>query len=172
MTVTQRDMPPDCVFSRDLTTIYYWDSFEACLSRPELNMTEIYLGIFSRLPEWAKWLLVARNKIVSVLGIKGPTSAQLNDTGLKETYVVGERIALFTLYSQDDNEIVAGGDDKHLEFKVSVLRVNEGGMSKVVLTTVVNPHNLFGKAYLFVVVPFHKFGVKTLMSRAVAARRV
>ena len=124
------------------------------------------------MPGWAKWLLVLRNKIVSVFGLKGPTLEQLNDVGLKGRYVIGEQIALFTLLSQDVNEIVAGGDDKHLEFKVSVLRVNDGGVRKVVVTTIVKPHNFFGKAYLFFILPFHRFGMKTLMSNAVAAGRV
>ena len=165
-------MPPDCDFSCDRAKFYYWDSFEACLRDPDLTMTQIYIGIFSHMPGWAKWLLVLRNKIVSVFGIKGPTLEQLNDVGLKGRYVIGEKIALFTLLSQDENEIVAGGDDKHLEFKVSVLRVNDGGVRKVVVTTVVKPHNFFGKAYLFFILPFHRFGVKTLMSNAVAAGRV
>jgi hypothetical protein len=33
-------------------------------------------------------------------------------------------------------------------------------------------HNLFGKIYLFFVVPFHRYGVKTLLRNAVAAGRL
>lgn len=165
-------MPASCTFSRELAKFYYWDSFEACLSRAELRMPDIYLGIFAHLPGWMNWLLILRTKIVSVFGIKGPTSAQLNNVEIKEKYVVGEKIALFTLFSQDENEIVTGGDDKHLEFRVSVLKLNEDGVSKVVLTTVVAPHNFFGKAYLFFILPFHKFGVKAIMLNAVAAKRI
>ena len=170
--VTQCSMPANCAFSRERTKFYYWDSFEACLNRPELSMSDIYLGILAHPPGWLKWLLVARTKIVSILGIKGPTSAQLNSIEIKKRYVVGEKMALFTLISQDHNEIVAGGDDKHLEFRVSVLKLSEGGVTKIVLTTVVTPHNFFGKAYLFFIVPFHKLGVKTIMSNAVAAKRI
>ena len=165
-------MPASCAFNPDLAKVYYWDSFEACLSRAGLSMSDIYLGIFAYLPRWMNWMLLLRTKIVSVFGIKGPTSAQLNSVEVKKSYVVGEKIALFTLFSQNDNEIVAGGDDKHLDFRVSVLRLIEDGVSKVVLTTVVNPHNLFGKTYLFFILPFHKFGVKAIMSNAVAAGRI
>ena len=59
-----------------------------------------------------------------------------------------------------------------MDFRVSVLRVNKGDVSKVVLTTIVSPHNFFGKAYLLLIVPFHKFGVKTIMANAVAAKRI
>jgi len=171
-TVLQCEMPPQCAFYPDKATVYYWDAFETSLTQANLSMTRIYLGIFSHLPFWGKWLLVIRNKIVSVFGITGPSSAQLNDVGLKERYTVGEPIALFTLLSQNESEIVAGGKQKHLDFKVSLLRITEDGVSKIIVTTIVSPHNIFGKMYLFVILPFHRIGVKTLMARAVAAGRV
>ena len=40
--VTQCSMPANCAFSRERTKFYYWDSFEACLNRPELSMSDIY----------------------------------------------------------------------------------------------------------------------------------
>ena len=74
MEVTQCDMPQGCAFSRDRDTYYYWDCFETSLSQPDLSAQEIYLGIFSHFPQWGKWLLLLRNKIVSVFGIRGPTT--------------------------------------------------------------------------------------------------
>jgi hypothetical protein len=172
MKAARRKMPSNCAFSGDFGKFYYWDSFEAPLRRTELSMPEIYMAIFAHHPRLFKWLLVIRGKIVSVFGIKGATFAQLDNLEIKKTYAVGEKIARFTLFAQGENEIVAGGDDKHLDFRVSVLRVNEGGADKVVLTTVVSPHNFFGKAYLFFILPFHRVGVRTIMSNAVAAGRV
>jgi hypothetical protein len=175
---TRCEVPLRCAFSRDLGKYYYWDSFEAPLSRPELRMQEIYLGIFAHRTNlrgslwWIKWLLILRGKIVSVFGLKGASAAQFNNVEIKKDYAVGEKIALFTLFSQDENEIVTGGDDKHLDFRVSVLKLSERGMNKVVLTTVVKPHNLFGKAYLFLILPFHRCGVKAILSNAVAAHRI
>jgi hypothetical protein len=171
-TVRKCSMPASCTFSRGPAKFYYWDAYEACLSRTELTMPDIYLGIFAHRPGWMNRLLALRTKIVSVFGLKGPTSAQLRNSNIKESYVVGEKMALFTLFSLEDNEIIAGGDDRHLDFRVSVSRLREGGVSRVVLTTVVTPHNFFGKAYLFLILPFHKFGVKAIMSNAVAAKRI
>lgn len=172
MAVTRCDMPRSCTFSGDRDTYYYWDCFETSLGRPDLSAQEIYLEIFSHFPQWAKSLLLLRNKIVSTFGIRGPTSAELDGLKVKQSYVAGDKIALFTLFSQSVDELVAGGDDKHLAFKVSVLKVAEPEATKVVLTTIVSPHNLFGRVYLFLILPFHKFGVKTLMRNAVAAGRI
>jgi hypothetical protein len=172
LNVRARDIPTGSVFSSDLAKFYWRDAFEARLTRTELSMHELYLGIFVPPPRWLKLLLIIRTKAVSVFGIKGPTAKQLESVERKESYAVGDKIGLFTLFSQDEDEITTGGDDKHLEFRVSVMKVNEGGADKVVLTTLVNPHNLWGKVYLFLIMPFHKLAVRTLMANAVMANRV
>ncbi len=170
--VIECDMPQGCTFSRDRDTYYYWDCFETSLGRSNLCAQEIYLGIFSHYPQWGKWLLLLRNKIVSVFGIGGPTSAEIDGLKENQNYLVGDKIGLFTLFSQSADELIAGGNDKHLAFKVSVLKVAELGATKVVLTTIVSPHNLFGRVYLFLVLPFHEIFVKTLMRNAVVAGRI
>jgi hypothetical protein len=38
-------------------------------------------------------------------------------------------------------------------FRVSVRKLTEHGAGRVVLSTVVSPHNLFGRIYLFVILP-------------------
>ena len=58
------------------------------------------------------------------------------------------------------------------DFRVSVLRVIASGADSVVLTTVVDVHNLIGKIYVFFIMPFHRFFVKTILSNAVAANRM
>ena len=168
MKVAERSNPP----RPELQRFYYWDSFEAPLSRTDLGIEQIYLGIFAHHPRWAKFLLLARTRIVSVFGLKGPTAADFNHVETKSRYAVGDKIARFTLFALSEAEIVTGGNDKHLDFRVLVSRVHEDGVDKVVLSTVVSPHNFFGKAYLFLILPFHKFGVKTIMSNAAAAGRV
>jgi len=168
MKVTERSIP----LRPELGRFYYWDSFEAPLSRTDLDMDQIYLGIFSHYPWWAKWLLLTRTRIVSLFGLRGPSAADFDRVETGSGYAVGDKIARFTLFALSEAEIVTGGDDKHLNFRVLVARVHEDGRDKLVLSTVVSPHNFFGKAYLFLILPFHKFGVKTILSNAVAAGRV
>lgn len=170
--IKERSTPPCSVLGREWSASYYADSWEAVLTRTALPVHELYLGIFDHHPWWAKWLLVIRTKIVSVFGLKGPAFADFKRTTIKDSYAVGEKIGRFTLLFQTDNELIAGGNDKHLEFRVSVLKMREDGMNKVVLSTIVNPHNLFGKVYLFFILPFHRFGVKMILANAVAAKRV
>jgi hypothetical protein len=49
------------------------------------------------------------------------------------------------LFSQRSTEIVTGGDDKHLDFRVSVRKLDAQGASRVALSTVVSPHNALGR---------------------------
>jgi hypothetical protein len=67
---------------------------------------------------------------------------------------------------------VTGRDDKHLDFRVSVIQVTEKGAPKVVVSTLIFAHNLFGKVYLLFVLPLHKLGIRRLLSRAVAHGRI
>jgi hypothetical protein len=53
-----------------------------------------------------------------------------------------------------------------------VLRVIDDGAESVVVSTICSVHNLAGKIYLFFIVPFHRTGVRSLLSHAVAAKRL
>ena len=172
MTVTRRSTPPASAFLPDLADAYHWDSYEAPLRRDDLAMHEIYLALFAHHPPWARRLLALRNRIVVPLGLRASTATQVENDEPKSAFVVGEKIAHFTLLGQNDTEIVTGGDDKHLDFRVSVRKSIEGGASRVALSTAVMPHNFFGKAYLHTILPFHRLGVRMLLSNAVKAGRI
>lgn len=173
MIVTRRRTPSASAFLGDLRTFHHWDSYEAPLERSDLAMHEIYLALFAHHPWWAKQLLILRGRIVAFFGLKATTAADLDTIEIKPSYAIGEKIARFTLFAQNETEIVTGGNDRHLDFRVSVKKLSEErGVCRVVLSTVVSPHNFFGKAYLRVILPFHRFGVRMLLSNAVSSGRI
>ena len=168
MKVIRREAAPPSAFLHDLGTAYYWDSFEAPLRRTDLAMHELYLALFAHHPRWARRLLILRGWIVAPFGLKASTAVDFEGIESKPSYRVGEKIARFTLFGQNDTEIVTGGDDKHLDFRVSVQKLTD----RVVLSTAVMPHNLFGKSYLLLILPFHRLGVRMILANAVKAGRV
>lgn len=91
------------------------------------------------LPGWARGLLRLRNALVAPLGLK--TEA---DPGI-------ESVGLFPIRKDDGREFVIGLDDRHLDFRIVVLR--DGG--RLYMSTWVHPHNIWGRAYLRLVMPFH-----------------
>ncbi len=170
MEVTRRRSSPPSAFLGDLSRFYHWDSYEAPLRRDGLAMHEIYLALFAHHPRGFRQLLLLRDRIVAPFGLR-PSGAGA-PLEIKPAYAVGEKIARFKLFGQNDSEIVTGGDDKHLDFRVSLRKVTEGAAARVALTTVVSPHNLFGKTYLAAIMPFHRLGIRMLLTNAVAAGRI
>jgi hypothetical protein len=173
MKVVECDVPSASMLSRELINCaYFRDSFRASLSRPELGITDIFLAIFAHHPPWMKLLLIVRNWAASLAGLRAPTAFEILHPAIKGRYVVGEKIGVWPIFSLSEEEVVAGRDNSHLDFRVSVLKLADGEGSSVVVSTVCAIHTLSGKLYLFFVAPFHRYGVQKLMANALAARRL
>ncbi len=110
------------------------------------------LHVFDHTPAWVTSLLTLRNRIVRVFGLVHQPPAEISAIGM------------FPVIGQTADRVVLGFDDKHLDFRIVInLRRAENA---VLLTTLVQPHNVFGKLYLTVVKPFHRLIVPTMLSRA------
>jgi Protein of unknown function (DUF2867) len=167
-----RDFPLSSRLAARLADASYHDSYEAPLARPHLKMHEIYVALLGHLPWWARALIILRNAVVAPFGLHAESMAGVWRPALKDRYQPGDKIVRFRLYEQDEREIVAGRDDRHLDFRVSVLRVREAGIEKVILSTLVVTHNAFGRLYLRLVRPFHRYGLRRLIAQAVAQERI
>lgn len=170
--MTVCDFPADSRLSSQLDKAYYHDSYEALLRRSDLKIHEVYVAILGHLPWWARTLIIVRNNIVSPFGLHAEPAAGVWQPSLKDSYLPGDKIVRFNLYAQDENEIIAGLDDKHLDFRVSVMKVREHETQKVVVSTIIFVHNNFGRAYLWFILPFHKRGLRHLLAQAVAHHRI
>ena len=119
--------------------------------------------VFSHQPAWIIALTKIRDAIVVGFGLK--TSGRLASLPDAKT----DRISFFKVYSRSEAEIVVGEDDKHLDFRVSLLcsrrDVSQTGHT-LTLSTVVHCHNLLGRTYLWVIAPFHRLIVKATLRRA------
>lgn len=167
------DLPPASRLRQNLPGFTYLDSFAVAETQHTQPIAAAYLGALGHLPLWFKHLLVLRTRLVAPFGLWGPTLPDLNHVEpLRANYAVGEKILRWTIYNLREDEIITGLDDKHLNFRVSVMRDCESTPPRIVLSTAVKTHNAFGKAYLATIKPFHRFGVKTLLNNAVAAARL
>lgn len=122
--------------------------------------------IVAHQPSWIGTLTHIRDLIVARFGLK--TARQLatlaGDTRAR-------RIGIFKIYSAGDTEIVLGEDDKHLDFRVSLLcfgaATPESG-AELTVSTVVHCHNALGRAYIAVIAPFHRRVILASLRRAAA----
>ena len=173
MNVIECDVPPTSMLSREfIERAYFRDAYRAPLSRRELSIVDVFFGIFAHRPLWMKLLLIVRNKVASLAGLDAPAASEILHVEIKDRYVVGEKIGVWPIFSLTEDEVVAGRNNKHMDFRLSVLKVFDGDSASVFVSTICTVHNLTGKVYLFFVVPFHRYGVKKLIANALAARRL
>ncbi len=98
--------------------------------------------LFADLPLWFRTLLAIRDKIVTLFGVKSTHDLEAR-----------EHIAFFPVLSRSADEIVLGVDDRHLDFRASVLLRRTD--NRLAITTAVRCHNLLGRLYLAAILPFH-----------------
>lgn len=113
-----------------------------------------------------------RNWLASRFGLEAPTTAEIMQPQVKASHSVGEKIGPWPIFHITETELIAGRNNKHLGFRLSVLQEASGKGPSAVVSIVCTTHNTFGKVYLLLVIPFHKWGVQRLISRALAQGRL
>jgi hypothetical protein len=90
----------------------------------------------------------------------------------RDRYFIGEKIGPWPIFLLSSDELVAGRDNKHMDFRLSIMKVHDGARPSVVVSTLCMVHNKLGKYYLSSIIPIHKFGLPRLMANALAAQRL
>lgn len=144
-------------------SVHLADAYTIALpARASRDPEELARFMFTHQPDWISQLMRVRDTIVAWFGLK--TGKQLATLA---GHAQAERIGIFKIYSTRDNEVILGEDDKHLDFRVSVLCSDApGGSGRLTVSTVVHCHNLLGRIYLLVIAPFHRLVVKASLRRA------
>jgi len=151
---------------------FYRDSYRAPLSRAGAEPTDLFFAIFGNRPRWMKWLMILRNGVVSLFGLEAASVAEIMAPQRRARYSVGDKIEAWPIYSLTENELVVGRDNKHLDFRLSILRTPGSPREIVTVSTACVVHNLFGRAYLLFILPFHKRGVQFLIRSAAQSGRL
>lgn len=109
--------------------------------------------IITDFPGWARGLLHVRGVLTAPFGLdnKGPE--------------VANKVGIFPVESETADELIAGFDDKHLNFRVSVM--SHAGLLS--LATWVAPHNFGGRIYLAAIMPFHVAIARNALIRVACA---
>ncbi|MCV2351216.1 DUF2867 domain-containing protein [Paucibacter sp. Y2R2-4] len=151
---------------------FFRDSYRTPLTHPQASVVEIFFAVFAHLPLWMKSALLVRNCLASACGLEVPRSAEILSPEVKANYRVGDKIGPWPIFALSPSELVAGRNNKHLDFRLSVLKEAQGETINLVISTVCTTHNTLGKLYLLLIIPFHKWGVQRLMSSAARAGRL
>jgi Protein of unknown function (DUF2867) len=173
MSIIECEVPALSMLDRRLIEgAFFHDAYRAPLSRPRAGVVEVFFAIFAHHPAWMKTVLVLRNWLASCFGLEVSTTAEIMRPQMKTRYNVGEKIGAWPIFYLSEIEVIAGRNNKHLDFRLSVLKEASGVSSTAVVSTICTTHDVFGKVYLVLVIPFHKWGVQRLMSQALAQGRL
>jgi hypothetical protein len=148
--VTDAAIPSDSLVARALDRIDYSDAYAAPLPSGVSSAVELARAIFSRpAPMWVRILFAIRNAGARVVGLR---AAPRPDS----------IVPIGNIYQTRDDEVLFGLDDKHLDYRASILV--RGGRG--IFATTVKMHGLLGRIYFAMVRPFHGRIVRNLLARA------
>lgn len=173
MSIVECDIPAGSALDRAMVEACdFRDSYRVPLKHPQRHMAQIFFAVFGHTPLWMKAMLVLRNALARLAGLEVPEVAEIMRPEMRSSYRIGDKIGPWPVFFVSDDEIVAGRDNKHMDFRLSVLKATDAGAAHIVVSTVCSVHNLFGRIYLSMIVPFHRVGVRRLLARALAAGRL
>ncbi|WP_213735616.1 DUF2867 domain-containing protein [Bradyrhizobium sp. dw_411] len=150
---------PDVTTGELLAGAQFSDAFSVLIEDTALDARRAAEKMLGRSPRWIERLLAVRNFLITPFGLKKPVPGRNGAT---------DTIGIFPVLSETPGRLVAGLNDRHLDFRVVVDVATSGRGRRVTATTIVLTHNLLGRVYLAVIMPFHRLVVRALL-RQVAA---
>ena len=170
MEIKQVQLPQNSLAKSSFDTIDYFDAYQ-CKFTTKQNITvdDFIRAFFTSTPKWVKYLFNFRNKIGKIFGLKTPLDKQ-DKKNVKRilSYEAGQKVGLFNIYERTHNEVLLGEDDKHLDFRASLLLARfPSGNCRFTISTTVKFHNWQGRLYFLPIKPFHKLVVKAMIKSTV-----
>ena len=135
------------------------DAFSLELDGRTLDARQATERMVGRAPRWIGVLTTLRNILVTPFGLK--TSGAGANTPR-------DMIGIFPVVSQTPERLIAGFNDRHLDFRVVVDVSTQGAGQQVIATTLVRTHNWLGRTYLAIILPFHRLVVRAMLRQVPA----
>ncbi|MEN0002293.1 MAG: DUF2867 domain-containing protein [Pseudomonadota bacterium] len=130
------------------------DAWQVITPKPFSNSRAAAEAIVSSFPRWTYAALALRQLLVAPFGLKGGASQSAST----------DSVGIFPVTQQTRDRLVAGFDDKHLDFRIVVDLDQAGGGQAVTLTTVIRRHNRLGRTYLALIMPFHRAIIRSTLT--------
>ncbi len=113
-------------------------------------------------PQWVDSLFKLRDILVKPFGIQGGNEGSRQE--LEKCIRAGGTYKFMSIAAKSDEETILYANDKHLAMYLSIKieELNESD-KQVTVSTLVKFHNLLGRAYFFIIYPFHCIIVKTML---------
>ena len=153
-------IPESSIILNNFGKVNYFDVYK--VTTEKVGTVDTLINKLFSTPTWVDFLMKTRDRIVNVFGLKSNKGKSI-----KLYYPVGSKAAFFTVVDRNENEIVMAEDDKHLNFRTSVLVDKTTVQTTIYLTTIVHFNNIFERLYFLPVKPFHRLIVKSLLRQII-----
>lgn len=157
--MTVADVTPQIDPATLLAGAQFMDAYRLEVDGGNLDARQAAERMMTRAPRWVDALLTLRNLMVAPFGLK---------TSGEDRRAPRDIIGIFPVVSETPERLVAGFNDRHLDFRVVVDVATSGHRQSITATTLVLTHNWLGRTYLKIIMPFHRLVVRAML-RQVAA---
>ena len=146
--IRSTDLDTDSTLRNRFAEGDFLDCYSVASNLPARQAAEIITAF----PGWVRFLVALRGLMVAPFGLRarGPSAR--------------DQIGEFPVEIETPDEVIAGFNDRHLDFRISV-RSRDGEVS---LATWVRRHNLSGRLYLALILPFHIAIARNALARVAA----
>ncbi len=149
-----RAVEPDVDAAALLAGAQFIDAYSVLTDDAALDARHAAEKMLGRSSRWIRALMALRDLFVAPFGLKTAETARRASAS---------RIGIFPVLNETPQRIVAGLNDSHLDFRVVVDVAGEGVGRRVTATTLVLTHNLLGRVYLAIILPFHRLIVRSML---------
>lgn len=158
------NIPWDSLIQEATPTSDYDDCFEiSFIARKDVNCSDVVYHSFGSFSKgWIDYLVRLRNFLVKPFDIKTSEEEKVN-FDFNKPIEKGERVDFFEVANTSENEVLLYGEDMHLEAYLAISIEKHKKLTTIRFATTVNLRNTFGKVYLFVIKPFYKLIVKSML---------
>ncbi len=156
--ITVREVAPEVDADALLAGAQFVDAYRVEIGERALDAREACIRMVLHGPRWVDALVSLRNILVAPFGLK---------TSGEGAPAPGGLIGLFPVLSETPERLVAGFNDHHLDFRIVVDVGGDTTARRVTSTTLVRTHNFLGRAYLALILPFHRLVVRGMMRKIV-----
>ena len=152
--MTVEEIAPRSDLNPLLPGAQFMDAYRLEANGENLDARRAAERMMARAPHWVDVLVALRNIIVAPFGLK---------TSGEDRRAPRDIIGIFPVVSETPERLVAGFNDKHLDFRVVVDVATSGQRQSITATTLVLTHNWLGRTYLAVIMPFHRLVVRAML---------
>lgn len=145
--VLAAELPAQSILHRRVGANDFLDCYSVVSDLPLRQAAEVITAF----PGWVHVLLRIRRFLTLPFGLinNGPAD---------------DKIGIFPIESETGRELIAGFDDRHLDYRISIFSQN----GRLFFATWVHPHNIGGMLYLKMVLPFHVLIIRNALARLYA----